>query len=521
MFFVFFFNDTATTEIYTLSLHDALPISFTNETYESQYETYEINLTSNATLSNVYLNYSNDSFKTAYKNGLWTYSRDLPFGTAGNNTLNWIMTYDNKNYSTKDYYQYVSETVFTICNSTYTIKSLNVSFKDEATLNLINASIPLSTFTYYLGNGKVNRTYTYSNTTNNPSYIFCSSTTEPLKVIPYIQYKQGTDYPQRIWQPLIQTYTQSISNLTLYLLSSTNGIYVTYQVLDGIGNQLSGVDVKATREIAGNVFQIGNGQTDQAGGITFWMNPDFIHTITFAKSGYTTFVLSQFPTQAIYTVTMGSQSGSDVNDYIKGITYQVLPQFGSTLNTSKLYNFNMTFNSSYWNISSFGFVLYGDNNVIGGNSSTGNNGFISNKLNISSYKHIGMKIYWIINGTTTYGVNNGWLTFNYDEGTEWSIWNLFKDVSTYTTEGDGIFGLTQSSLNFVIFLIIFLSVGITSYKFSITSPAVVSGMIFALVFLFDVGLNMINIDMIGGIKHFPTIFTLLIMVALIFWEARR
>src|SRR3712207_7813140 len=28
---VFFFNDTATTEIYTLSLHDALPISFVDE----------------------------------------------------------------------------------------------------------------------------------------------------------------------------------------------------------------------------------------------------------------------------------------------------------------------------------------------------------------------------------------------------------------------------------------------------------------------------------------------------------
>src|SRR3712207_8643682 len=27
MFLIFFFNDTATTEIYTLSLHDALPIS--------------------------------------------------------------------------------------------------------------------------------------------------------------------------------------------------------------------------------------------------------------------------------------------------------------------------------------------------------------------------------------------------------------------------------------------------------------------------------------------------------------
>src|SRR3712207_8566851 len=29
----FFFNDTATTEIYTLSLHDALPISFIHDVY--------------------------------------------------------------------------------------------------------------------------------------------------------------------------------------------------------------------------------------------------------------------------------------------------------------------------------------------------------------------------------------------------------------------------------------------------------------------------------------------------------
>src|SRR2546426_10707932 len=30
-FFFFFFNDTATTEIYTLSLHDALPIYFSSD----------------------------------------------------------------------------------------------------------------------------------------------------------------------------------------------------------------------------------------------------------------------------------------------------------------------------------------------------------------------------------------------------------------------------------------------------------------------------------------------------------
>src|SRR5256885_4915589 len=36
IFFFFFFNDTATTEIYTLSLHDALPISRTDRSLCTQ-----------------------------------------------------------------------------------------------------------------------------------------------------------------------------------------------------------------------------------------------------------------------------------------------------------------------------------------------------------------------------------------------------------------------------------------------------------------------------------------------------
>src|SRR2546421_5087442 len=36
LFFFFFFNDTATTEIYTLSLHDALPISLLFEPFETK-----------------------------------------------------------------------------------------------------------------------------------------------------------------------------------------------------------------------------------------------------------------------------------------------------------------------------------------------------------------------------------------------------------------------------------------------------------------------------------------------------
>src|SRR2546421_8236568 len=39
-FFFFFFNDTATTEIYTLSLHDALPISSTKGGVEEYRQVY-------------------------------------------------------------------------------------------------------------------------------------------------------------------------------------------------------------------------------------------------------------------------------------------------------------------------------------------------------------------------------------------------------------------------------------------------------------------------------------------------
>src|SRR2546430_8382738 len=38
--FFFFFNDTATTEIYTLSLHDALPITYLNATPLSSFPGY-------------------------------------------------------------------------------------------------------------------------------------------------------------------------------------------------------------------------------------------------------------------------------------------------------------------------------------------------------------------------------------------------------------------------------------------------------------------------------------------------
>ena len=45
--FFFFFNDTATTEIYTLSLHDALPISLAVKTVLDRHESSDVNFDCN------------------------------------------------------------------------------------------------------------------------------------------------------------------------------------------------------------------------------------------------------------------------------------------------------------------------------------------------------------------------------------------------------------------------------------------------------------------------------------------
>ena len=42
LFYFFFFNDTATTEIYTLSLHDALPISLFRNGWFQYFSVWEL-----------------------------------------------------------------------------------------------------------------------------------------------------------------------------------------------------------------------------------------------------------------------------------------------------------------------------------------------------------------------------------------------------------------------------------------------------------------------------------------------
>jgi len=515
----FYANDTAGNLNYTIHSWDYKVFensrTFNSSTFETKTETYLINVTANSSLTAVKLFWNSTNYSlTNQGSGIWSFTRDMPIG-IGTFPFNFQFVYDNELIISDNSTQEVNLTLFTPINSTYPTPFLNITFKDENTLTPINASVPTSTFTYYLGTGSVNKTLVYSNTTNNFNYTFAGTTGSlPLKVDAIsFQYKQGTDYPQRIWEPTLRTYNSTMTTQVLYLLKSTDGIYVTYQVVNSAGQPISNVDVEATRIIEGETVVVGIGQTDNAGLVTFWMNPDFVHTVTFQKSGYQTFTLNHFPTQSSYTIILSS-GVTTVDDFNFGVNYFVSPKVGTDLEANTNVNFNFTINSTYWNLTSFQFTLYNqDNVIIGGNSSSGNYGTIINIINVSNNTKIRMVASWIINGTET-KVSYSWNVFN-SSVNQWSLKAFFEDLSLYSNQG--MFGLNKNNLALIVFLIIFITTGIISYKFGLTSPAVISSVIFILVFLFDYILGMIP-SPIGAIENLPTVIMAIIMISLIIKE---
>ena len=155
-----------------------------------------------------------------------------------------------------------------------------------------------------------------------------------------VQYS-ATGYPQRR-----SFETSELRNITtsriLYLLSSADGIYSTFQVLDSNGQALSGVRVLAERQFSGVWTTIGNDDTDDSGAVTFWVNPDFDHRFTFIKSGCTTQTFDVRPTQTNYLITMSCTTSTSITEIypstIEGIRYNHQPRSG--ILSPGIYNFS-------------------------------------------------------------------------------------------------------------------------------------------------------------------------------------
>jgi hypothetical protein len=462
------------------------------------------------------LNY-NGTLSLAIQTGsIWNVSKTLSSSNIGNNTLNWIATYAGINYTTNNSYQIGSQINFSICDGTYTVPYLNISFKDEGNLSIIKAKVPSSTFTYYLGDGSVTKTYLYSTVTEDYNHTFCfSPPNKTVNVDVDFQYSGGS-YPQRIYSSGLIAYTNATTNKTLYLLGSASGLYVTFQVLDSSDTPIQNVYVNASRDISGVNTVVGEGLTGSDGGITFWLNPDYQHTVKFSKAGYTDYTTTIFPTQSLYTIQLGGTAVIS-NDYTRGVEVSITPSNeNSTLYNGTIYNFSAVVSSTYWSITSWGFNLKNGSGIYYYNTSAASNGGILQQ-NINTLDNVSfiMEFYYMINSTYT-NYTYYWNVQN-TLGDDWSIKTFGKDLKTYLNSG--MFGLTNFGLSLIIFFIIIIGTGIVSYKFGFVSPAAIVAVIFGIVFLLDIGLGLMdNLNPIGAVSHTPTIFVGLVLVIFIIRE---
>jgi len=497
--------------------------SYNTSTTETKKETFEINISTNGSESvtgNLIYNGTSYSGTKTGGNSEMVFSKtwDIPIGNV-TNSFHWNITVGSNTYSTTSNNQSVNLLNYSLCGGTNNIVFMNTTFKDETSNVNINASIPTSSWIYYLGDGSVNKTYTYINTGEELNYTFCLTPTDETLKVDYMMQYESTGYPQRTFEELL-SLTNSTTEKILYLLTTGDGQYVTFQVINSAEQVISGVFVNATRTISGSEILIGSGNTDASGTITFWMNPNFAHQLAFDRTGYDLYTTSLTPTQSSYTIQLGGSTTPIAVDYTKGIEYSINPT-NDLLDNNTNYVFNFTLSSSYWDITEFGFIL---TNSTGSNLDSSiiltNGGTATTTFNTGNHSEINMEFYWVAESNYTNGTRS-WLIYDDTTGNDWSILNFITLVKTY--KDDGMFGLDDFGVAIITFIIIFIIIGIMAFKFGFDNEVALIILFASLVAIADFGFNLFPSIGLGTIQinHIATIIVVLISITILIMEARR
>jgi len=323
--------------INTTTYFELQPFKINNETYNSTtYETsnenFLLNLTSNDSYSiTANLIYDGTSYAGTKigDDSEMTFSRTIDIPSNGTNEFYWTINTGTLFNSTIQN-QTAAEINLSFCGGAGgSVPYINFTFKDEETLATINATADLATWNYWLGSGTATKSLLFTNTTDNLAYPFCFNPADKTLHNDLTFQYAYTGYPQRV-HFRESDLTNTTTNQVLYLLSSTDGIYSSIQVVSASGAPISGVTVTVERQFSGVWTLIGQDTTDSAGLITFWVNPDYDHKFSFSKTGCTGITQTIRPTQTTYTQTLNCE-GDTSDIYISqmaGIRYTRGPRSG-------------------------------------------------------------------------------------------------------------------------------------------------------------------------------------------------
>lgn len=481
-------------------------ISYNTTVYVTSYESYVINLTGAAT--SVSLIYDGTTYSTTSSGNVYTNSRVLPT-SVGNKSFYWSI--NSGAYNTSTYYQDVKDIFYDTCNATLNRPYMNITFKDEVNASTVFATLnPLTTY-YSLTNLTAYKTFTQTNLVANASYPYCFIPNSSSLYTSTTAVVTASSYPTRYWSDIL-TLTNTTTNQTIYLLSTADGLYQNVIVATGNGIAISGATVSASSTTAGVVDER---TTDTSGQVSLWLNPDSQYTLTTCATGYDCNVRIINPSSTSVTVTLGEALVFPPNNsvtYTEGVTWTILPNNDYLINNT-LYNFNFTINHGTYGIDSFSISLFNSTNqLLQSALSTSNGGIINIGRNVGNDTKIIMIANWTSNGTTN-TVSQSWGIMN-DADTGYSILNFRDRLLTYIDSG--LFGITRGfTLNIICFVIIFFTIGLISYKYSIDNPIMIVGMLTLLIAIFEWGLGLIHVDGRIGL----TFWSLAVLAALAIKEA--
>lgn len=435
--------------------------------------------------------------------------------TNGSVLFNWTIVLNStidRSFSANN--QTVLGLFFGLTNATQSTTVLNISFRNETVAQEPVTALVSSFFsTYHVGNGSIVKTFSFTSATEELNYSFGTNANTTLSANYSINYDNIYSESRSLLQAPFISLTSIVTEKILFLLPSSEGIFVTFQVLN-VGQQTLSDVLMVVKQGINEIFK---GFTDSAGLVTIFLNPATSYSFEFSKEGFDNFTTILMPTQSTFTINLGGGPTDQLQDFSRGITYSIEPT-DILLDTDRLYNFSLTLSSEFWTLDSFGFNLVNSTGQSFGSvsSTVGTGGTISlQNIDTGNSSQISMLLFWEINGTFS-NTTRVWQVVKGGDSS-FSILNFFTDLSTYISSG--LFGLKDFGLRVIVFLAIFLFAGVLSFKFGLTSPTSIAGLMTAGIGFFDVALNLVPNP--TPIANFPTIVMVILTIALAFREGSR
>jgi len=371
---------------------------------------------------------------------------------------------------------------------------LNFTFKDEADDSVLNASNDLTDADYWLGSGAITKSYITSNTTDDYGYMFCFLPLDRTVITDLIFKYSKTGYPLRTFTYDDQSLTNTTLDKTLYLLSTTDGIYSSISVIESSGASIEGVVIQIERQFGGIWTLISQDTTGSDGVATFWVNPNFQHRITATKTNYVTTQVTITPSQTLYTLTMQRTTGEAVYESdIPGLVYTSRPAVGPTVPGAR--NFNITIWSSEENLENCKFELINASNtsqVFDSDTSITNSSYCFININYNLEENTVMFGRLSVDTTETTGfviidTDLKWIGLAIDVK-EWrTIKSFFADLITLSEFGEGEEAEFSRIITFFLIATIIFGVIIYFSGVELTSPGIAIILIWGIVLFASAG----------------------------------